>query len=281
MHEAHIPKAGDANGLFNEARKIRLVKPIMKATPATPGTVLENRGFCPTCETEVTFTAKNDWLRDHYLCSNCGSIPRERALMQTIETFFPTWRELTIHESSPCSRGASLRLSRECKGYIPSQFFPGVARGSSVGPVRCEDLEQLTFGGASIDLHITQDVLEHVFHPDRAFRELARTLKPGGAHVFTTPLVNKHRPSKIRAQIQPNGELRHLEPPVYHGNPLSAEGSLVTVDWGFDVCQQIFEACGLFTHMVCIDDLSKGIRAELIEVLVTLKPDKERIASEG
>ena len=253
----------------------------MKTIPAAPGTVLENQGFCPTCESQVMFTAKNDWLRDHYLCSNCGSIPRERALMQTIETFFPTWRELIIHESSPCSRGTSLRLARECKGYMPSQCFANITRGSSVGEVRSENLEQLTFADASIDLHITQDVMEHVFHPDHAFRELARTLKPGGAHVFTTPLVNKHLPSRIRAQIQANGELRHLELPVYHGNPLSPDGSLVTMDWGFDICQQIFEACGLFTHIVYIDDLSKGIRAELIEVLVTLKPGKEKMASEG
>jgi hypothetical protein len=66
--------------------------------------------------------------------------------------------------------------------------------------------------------------------------------------------------------------ISHLEPPVYHGNPISEEGSLVTVDWGYDICRHIFDACGLFTHLVYIDDLSRGIRAELIEVLVTLKP---------
>jgi len=44
------------------------------------------------------------------------------------------------------------------------------------------------------------------------------------------------------------------------------------MDWGYDICQTIFESCGLFTHLVYIDDLSMGIRAEYIEVLVTLKP---------
>lgn len=195
--------------------------------------------------------------------------------MQIIETYFPAWRELTIHESSPASRGASLRLARECKNYIASQFFAKVERGSSVGRVRSEDLEQLTFPDESVDLHITQDVMEHVFHPGPAFRELARTLRPGGAHIFTTPLVNKQRPSITRAQLQANGQIRYLEPPVYHGNPLSPDGALVTVDWGFDICRHIFEACGLFTQIIYIDDLSKGIRAEFIEVLVTLKPTWE------
>ena len=66
-----------------------------------------------------------------------------------------------------------------------------------------------------------------------------------------------------------------MEPPQYHGNPISEQGSLVTVDWGFDIARHIFEASGLFTHLIYIDDLSKGIRAEYIEVLTTLKPKEE------
>ena len=75
-------------------------------------------------------------------------------------------------------------------------------------------------------------------------------------------------------RISDNGQVSHIEPPVYHGNPISEEGSLVTVDWGFDICQYIFESCGLFTHLIYIDDLSRGIRAEYIEVLVTVKPNE-------
>ncbi len=69
-----------------------------------------------------------------------------------------------------------------------------------------------------------------------------------------------------------DGKIAHLQPPVYHGNPINEEGSLVTVDWGYDICRHIFESSGLFTHLVIIDDLSKGIRAEYIEVLITVKP---------
>ena len=46
-------------------------------------------------------------IRTEVLCANCGSLPRERALMYVIENFCPNWRELTIHESSPAPRGAS------------------------------------------------------------------------------------------------------------------------------------------------------------------------------
>ena len=236
--------------------------------------VMKNFGHCPTCDRDVTFIARDAWLRDNYRCSNCGSIPRERALMSVVESRFPRWRELVIHESSPGNRGASRKLAKQCSHYVPSQFFPDTKPGAIVGGIRCENLEALSFDDESIDLHVTQDVLEHVFRPSRVFREIARTLKPGGAHIFTVPIVNKEKPSALRAQLGDDGQVGHLQPPVFHGNPISDQGSLVTVDWGFDICRFIFESCGLFTELVRLDDLSKGIRAEYIEVLITVKPDR-------
>jgi hypothetical protein len=59
--------------------------------------------------------------------------------------------------------------------------------------------------------------------------------------------------------------------PEYHGNPLSSEGSLVTVNWGYDITNFIFETSGLFTEIVFLDILECGIRAEYIEVLITRK----------
>ncbi|MBV8209322.1 MAG: class I SAM-dependent methyltransferase [Burkholderiaceae bacterium] len=234
--------------------------------------VLKNEGFCPICARSSTFVAKGEWLRDQYLCVRCGSVPRERALMSTVETQFPHWRELAIHESSPVRRGASLKLARECARYQSSRYFAELPLGAHRGGVRCENLEALTFADASFDVHITQDVMEHVLDPASAFREIARTLRPGGAHIFTTPLVNRSAPSRVRARRDESGRIVNLEEPIYHGNPIDKRGSLVTVDWGFDICQRIFEACGLLTQTIHIDDLSRGIRAEYNEVLVTIKP---------
>lgn len=233
---------------------------------------LQSEGFCTTCSTNSRFISKSPWLRDFFVCVNCDSIPRERAIMHVIDTFFPRWRDLTIHESSPATRGASQRLKHECSMYIPSQYYPDVALGTIVGGVRCENLEALTFSDQSIDLHITQDVLEHVFSPCAVFREISRTLKPGGAHIFTVGLVNKLQPSRVRAKKTADGSIEHLLPPEYHGNPIDSNGSLVTVDWGFDICKHIFDSTGHYTQIIYIDDLSKGIRAEYIEVCITYKP---------
>ena len=192
--------------------------------------------------------------------------------MIVIDSYFPAWREAMIHESSSAARGASLRLSTGCAGYIGTQYYPGQPSGSFVNGIRCENLEALSFEDNAIDLHISQDVFEHVFHPRRAFKEIARTLKPGGMHIFTVPLVNKQSPSQLRARME-NDEIIHVMPELYHENPVGDGRSLVTVDWGYDICRHIFEASGLFTHIVRMDDISRGIRAEFIEVLVTMKPN--------
>jgi SAM-dependent methyltransferase len=233
--------------------------------------ILENEGFCPICVSKTVFKSDHPWLRDNYFCIQCGSIPRERALMHVLESLFPAWKDMTIHETSPGNRGTSAKLARECVKYVPSHYFKDVPSGSVIGGIKSENLERLSFDDESIDIHVSQDVMEHVFSPEKAFAEIGRTLRKGGAHIFTVPIVNKYRPTIQRAKILDTGEILHLYDPQYHGNPIDALGSLVTFDWGYDICQKIFDSSGLFTHVIQIDDLSKGIRAEYIDVLITIK----------
>ncbi len=232
----------------------------------------ESTGYCPCCPGPSLFRSRYSWLRDHYVCTQCNSVPRERALLWTLDHFFPTWPEKFVHESSPIGRGASLRLKRECRQYLPSQYFPGVAPGSLRDGVRCENIEAMTFADQSVDLHVSQDVMEHVFDPAAAFREIARTLKPGGAHVFTTPLVEKQNPSIVCATLQPDGKIVHHREPEYHGNPISADGSLVTRRWGYDIADVIAASSGLHTTIVHLHVPDQAIDAEYIEVMVTRKP---------
>lgn len=233
-----------------------------------------NQGYCYTCDSQTIFFAQGQWLRDEYICTHCHSIPRERALMYCIENFYPHWRELAIHESSPAGRGASARLQQHCPNYIGTQYFADFELGS-IHPSgwRNENLEQQKFADQSFDLVITQDVMEHIFHPDQAFAEIARTLKPGGAHIFTVPLINKASRSEPWAKQGENGSVVFLHEPEYHGNPINSEGVPVTMHWGYDICDHISHCSGLYTTMIYIDNLSLGIRAEYIEVLISRKAD--------
>ena len=249
------------------------VKTTAKSKDSSPNSAffLSNQGTCPICESRTTFTSRHEWLRDHYLCELCHSIPRERALMEVIRSWFPGWRNMYVHESSPGNRGASAKLSRECRNYVASQYDPSLGFGK-IHPTlhyRSEDLEHQTFPDQCFDLVITQDVFEHIFDADAAFREIARTLKPGGAHVFTVPLVNKDRATQRWASRASNGNIIYHGEPEYHGNPVSVDGSLVTWHWGFDIVDRIEEVSGMKSNIVRLDDLDLGISAEYNEVIVS------------
>ena len=229
------------------------------------------KGFCPCCERKVIFSSTDSWLRDYFFCNNCFSIPRQRALMITIEKYFPDWRNLTIHESSPGECSISQKLKNECNKYISTQYYPEQPFGSIVSGSRNEDLEKQTFGDESFDIVITQDVMEHVYEPVKAFKEIARTLKKGGAHIFTVPIINKFKKTEVWATRGENGESVFLKNPEYHKNPVDPKGSPVTMHWGFDIVDFIREKSRLETTIEYIDDLKYGIRAEYIEVFVSIK----------
>lgn len=229
------------------------------------------KGYCPCCDQTVVFESKNSWLREAFFCMNCFSIPRERALILTIEKYFPNWRDLAIHESSPIIRGASKKIHDNCKEYTTSQYYPGEPFGSIIDGSRNEDLEHQTFPDECFDIVITQDVMEHVYDPEKAFSEIARTLKKGGAHIFTVPIINKHHETEVWATKDIDGSPIFLKTPEYHGNPVDLKGSPVTMHWGFDIVHHIKKSSGLETVIEHIDNLDYGVRAEYIEVLVSRK----------
>jgi SAM-dependent methyltransferase len=229
------------------------------------------QGYCFCCDRQVTFQAYHNYLRDHFFCSNCHSLPRERMLMMIIERYYPNWRNLDIHESSPSNSGASLKLQKSAKNYIASQYYPDKPFGTLINNYQNQDLENQTFENESFDIVVTQDVMEHLYDPGKAFAEIARTLKKGGAHIFTVPLVNNHKPTEVWAVKGENNVPVFLKMPEWHGNPVDAKGSPVTMHWGFDIVDVIKENSGLESIIEYIDSPEWGIRAELTEVVVSQK----------
>lgn len=234
---------------------------------------MENGGFCPVCRKSTRFVSHDPWLRDHYVCVRCGSVPRHRALAEVLERLAPRWRRLRVHESSP---GLSL-FSEQCRRYSCSSFEEGVKPGETVDGRRCENLEALTFPGESFDVFITQDVLEHVYHPDRALREVMRVLAPGGLHVFTAPKHRTRLVSRPRVELRPDGTLLHLEPAEYHGNPIGDGRSLVTWDYGADFDDLIRAWSGYEVSTYVLRDRALGIAGEFLEVFAIRKDEANRI----
>jgi SAM-dependent methyltransferase len=231
----------------------------------------KNRGYCPICEKNTVFVEFGDWLRDDYRCFYCNSIPRNRALIKAIQLFAPRYRDLVIHESSPGNQ-SSAHLKRNCRNYSDSQYFPDIKTGTFYKGFRCENLDKLTFADATFDLFVTSDVFEHIMNPDKAFCEIARVLKPGGMHIFTMPWYPELTASRRRATVDDNGSIFHLEEPVYHGNPVSDKGSLVTMDWGLDFCDRVFGFSGMTTTIYVEKDRQYGLDAKFLEVFISKKP---------
>ncbi len=228
-----------------------------------------NVGWCPICEGRTVFVWTDPWLRDHYRCVRCHSIPRWRALIHVIENRFPAWRSGSIHEVAPS--GPASRKLAEAADYSSSHFFPGVPLGSTHDGFRCEDLQQLTLPDGSLDLFVSQDVMEHIPRPERAFAEIARVLRPGGAHVFTVPIYGRPE-TLVRVEPDETGNVRLLMEADYHGNPVSDEGSLVIREWGADIVNFVREHSGLETEVIELHDRFRGLDGEFLQVLVSRKP---------
>lgn len=229
-------------------------------------------GHCPVCDRKTDFVSDSHWLRDNLKCEQCHSIPRERAFAVCLDRYAPGWRGMALHECSPADRSISARLRRECAGYVGSQFYEAVPRGQMHNGYRSEDLEALTFADASLDLHCHLDVLEHVNHPDRCFAEMARTLRPGGKMIFTTPYYPEKPETERRAAHGPDGPFL-LFPAEYHGNPISEDGALVTFHYGLNFPDLIrLWAPGCRVEMLTLTDSAIGVIGPFREVFIVTKP---------
>ena len=227
-----------------------------------------NEGFCHCCRSNTTFVAHDEWLRDFYVCSTCGSIPRQRHIQAFLDSQVPGWEQLVVHESSPSND----YIKRFVADYTASQYFADVPRGEYRDGIRSEDLEALTLPDNSVDIFITQDVLEHVFHPAAAIREIHRVLKPGGVHVFTTPKHKLLEQTIQRARISADGTVEHILEEQYHGNPIGDNRALVTYDYGVDFELLLSDWSGVSVQSFHTRDRSLGLDAEFNEVFVIAKP---------
>jgi SAM-dependent methyltransferase len=132
-------------------------------------------------------------------------------------------------------------LRRHARSFSGSEYFDGVAPGTTVDGVRCEDVQRLTYPDAKFDLITHTDVLEHVPDDARAFSELRRVLRPGGIMLFTIPLSG-HAHTVERARLK-DGVVEHLLEPVHHVDPLQGgAGILAFRDYGLDVVQRLEHA---------------------------------------
>ena len=240
-------------------------------------TVMAVEAKCPICDARRTFSSSDDYwsCRDGLQPSECKyktCIPRHRALAEALFSIHPReqFADLCIHESSPSPIGISLWLRQNCRGYVNSGYFPEEPFGVTVRGFRNEDLERQTFEDNVFHFVIHLDVLEHLFDPFGALREIERTLIPGGRCLFTVPTYPERTRSEQVAFKETAG-VRVVGKPEYHGNPQNAEGSVVTWRYGYDLPHLIAIKTGFDIEVRRWYYRAKAIMGPMTEVYILTK----------
>jgi SAM-dependent methyltransferase len=133
------------------------------------------------------------------------------------------------------------RLSRAFENVTGSEYLVSeCSLGSkTIKNIRCEDLTRLSFTDGQFDFVLSFDVFEHVPDYRKAFRECRRVLRKGGVLFFTIPFdLNSYR-NTIRAEMLPDGTVRHYLPPEYHGDPLRKGGCLCFRHYGWECLDEV------------------------------------------
>lgn len=205
-------------------------------------------GRCTVCGRKtIFFCLEQESLRNTMICLFCRSAARNRhvakAILATADrgvksiANLPATGEVSIYNTS--TDDCFGRVLRDYEGYFSSCYKDGVAPGTEISPrTSCQNIEALTYPDNSFDFVITEDVFEHVRHPEKGFREIYRVLKPGGYHVFTVPFYFDH-PTLDRVDTTGDEDV-HILPPEYHGDSL--RGTILAYrTFGIDLFDQLKE----------------------------------------
>jgi GT2 family glycosyltransferase/2-polyprenyl-3-methyl-5-hydroxy-6-metoxy-1,4-benzoquinol methylase/glycosyltransferase involved in cell wall biosynthesis len=209
-------------------------------------------GFCVPCDKNVAFLVdmqsggqrhRYGWIpnwRERLECPLCRMNNRQRLMATLVKQALSAKHAQHVYfmeQVTPIFNWAKTTFTQHQifgSEYLGYEYVGG----SVVKGIRHEDVENLSFAQESLDLIISNDVFEHVPNPPKAFAECARVLKPGGVMLATIPFHIENDFSVVRARLS-DGKLEHILPSTFHGNPVSADGSLVFTDFSWDLLNTV------------------------------------------
>lgn len=231
-----------------------LAQPCAEAVRTHPTGPFHLRRFCLCCnetrpmlvdyqfgEVEADGSRTPNW-REWLVCHSCGMNNRQRLVAKLVQQSAVQYgrpRICLMEQVTPIFEWVSKLDAVEVHGseYLGHEY----KGGESIKGIRHEDVMNLSYADESFDMIVSNDVLEHIPDPGRALRECFRVLKLGGAVLATFPFHPGIDTTRVRATLVGN-TIEHLLPAQYHGNPVSADGSLVFQDFGWDLLDVMTEA---------------------------------------
>lgn len=224
-------------------------------------------GFCEPCYKETRFLV--DWAysdgvipnyRERLVCVSCGLNNRQRFMANYIKQICHDNQSVTdiyLYEQVT-NFYKYLKTELTNINIIGSEYLGfNIKGGEIINNIRHEDALNLSFNESSFDMIVSNDVYEHVPDIEKALRESHRVLKKRGKLLFTIPFYPSKNETTQRAAIK-NGEISHILPAQYHGNPLSSAGSLVFYNFGWDILAQCKIAGFRDAFMIAYYDMSLG-----------------------
>jgi SAM-dependent methyltransferase len=217
----------------------------------SPERPFQVEGFCIGCQcrqafrTSFAFSARDErgtlvpnW-REHLIC-DCGFNARTRAAIHWLTTRLRLPSEAHIYLME--QRSSLFAWLRERYPNLVGSEYLGdtTVLGSSCRGIRNEDATRLTFPDGAFDCVLSFDVFEHVPDYQRAFEEAQRCLRDGGILLFTVPFVRSSESTIQRARVLASGQIEHLLPPEFHGDPMNPEGGILCFQhFGWDIIDKL------------------------------------------
>lgn len=194
-------------------------------------------GTCPLCAGRWQLRLADDEIGVR--CAGCGASAVTQSLVDVLLGLNIRVSACDAYELS--ARGVlATWLRRHCRTLATSEYIPGVAAGSTVDGVRCENVEALSFADASFDLVTSTEVFEHVADDAAGYAEVRRVLRPGGHFVFTVPLAGAKTIERVERRAD---GLRHHLPAEWHGDPRVPGGrALAWRNYGDDIVERLAAA---------------------------------------
>jgi len=209
-------------------------------------------GFCIPCNKNSSFIIdmrsggkyiNEKWIpnwRERLECEQCHMNNRQRLIAALIKQELDLSEDKNIYLMEQVTPIYAWAMSTFQQHNITGSEYLGheYEGGAEINGIRHEDVENLSFSDNSLDLIISNDVFEHIPNIETALAECSRVLKNDGMMLATIPFHSANEQSITRASIV-NGELTHILPAMYHGNPVSSDGSLVFTDFGWDILNTV------------------------------------------